>query len=133
MKSFFGWASADKIKTMLDKTTQHCGGVIHFLFCKCFKSRYPGANAPRLNKWMATDTFFNDAPAMDDGVPGHCGCMMMQIFCQLTSSTIHGCPMKSEKKVGQAFEDHICKVGAPVELKSDNVKSELHGRAKNIL
>ena len=41
--------------------------------------------------------------------------------------------MKSEKQVGQAFEDHIHKIGAPVGLKSDNAKSELHGRTKDIL
>ena len=77
LKPFFGWALTDKIKMMLDKTTQHYRGVIHFLFRKHFKPRYPGANAPRLNKWMATDAFFNDTPAMDDGVPGHGGCTMM--------------------------------------------------------
>ena len=97
---------------MLDKTTQHYRGVIHYPFRKHFKSRYPGANAPRLNEWVATDTFFNDAPAMDDGVPGHGGCTMMQIFYGLTSGTVHGYPMKSEKQVGLAFEDHIRKVGA---------------------
>ena len=132
LKLFFGWASTDKIKTMLDKTTQHYRGVMHFPFRKHFKSRYPGANVPHLNKWMATDTFFNDT-AMDDGIPGHGGCTMMQIFYGLTSGTIHCYPMQSKKQVGQAFEDHICKVGAPIGLKSDNAKSELHGHTKNIL
>ena len=67
MKPFFGWAFADKIKTVLDKTTQHCCGVICYSFHKHFKSRCAGADAPRLNEWVAMDTFFNDAPAMDDG------------------------------------------------------------------
>ena len=58
---------------------------------------------------------------------------MMQIFYGLTSGTVHGYPMQSEKQVGQAFEDHICKVGAPIELKSNNAKSELHGCTKDIL
>ena len=40
--------------------------------------------------------------------------------------------MRSEKQVGQAFEDHICKVGAPIGLKSDNAKSELHSCTKDI-
>ena len=82
---------------------------------------------------MATDMFFDDTLAMDDGVPGHGGCTMMQIFHGLTSGTAHGHPMKSEKQVGQAFEDHICKVGAPIGLKSDDAKLELHGRTKDIL
>ena len=55
---------------------------------------------PRLNEWVATDTFFNDTPAMDDGVPGHGGCTMLQVFYGLTSGTVHGYPMKSEKQVG---------------------------------
>ena len=93
LKPFFGWESTDKIKTMLDKTTQHHRGVIHYPFRKHFKSRYPGANVPRLNEWVATDTFFNDTPAMDDGVPGHGGCTMLQVFYGLTSGTVHGYPM----------------------------------------
>ena len=133
LKPFFGWASTDKIKTMLDKMTQHYRGVIHYPFQKHFKLRYPGANVPRLNEWVATDTFFNETPAMDDGVPGHGGCTMLQIFYGLTSGTVHGYPMKSEKQVGLAFEDHIRKVGAPVGLKSDDAKSEPHGRTKDIL
>ena len=76
---------------------------------------------------------FNDAPAMDDGVPGHCNCTMMQIFYGLTNGTMHGYPMKSEKQVGQAFEDHIQKVGTPIRLNNDNAKSELHGRTRDIL
>ena len=76
---------------------------------------------------------FNDTPAMDDGVPGHGGCVMMQIFHGLMSGAVHGYPMKSEKQVGQAFEDHIRKVGTPIGLKSDNAKSELHRRTKDIL
>ena len=46
------------------------------------------------------DMLFNDTPAMDNGVPGHDGCTMMQRFYGLTSGTIHGFPMKSEKEVG---------------------------------
>ena len=32
LKPHFGWASNEKIKTMLDKTTQHCRGVVHYPF-----------------------------------------------------------------------------------------------------
>ena len=97
LKPFFGWAPADEIKIKLDKMTQHYYGVIHCPFCKHFKSQYPGADVLCLNKWVAMDTFFNDAPAMDNGFPGHCGCTIMQGFCGLTSGTAHGYPMKSKK------------------------------------
>ena len=90
LKPFFGWASTDEIKTMLDKTTQHYHRVIHYPFHKHFKSQYPGANMPCLNKWVATDTFFNNTPAMDDGVPGHGKCTMLQIFHRLSSGAVCG-------------------------------------------
>ena len=66
-------------------------------------------------------------PAMDDGVPGHGGCTATQFFCRLTGGTAHGYPVKTEKQVGQAFEDHICEVGMSVGLKSDNAKLESCG------
>ena len=103
LKPFFGWASMDKMKTMLDKTTQHYYGVIHYPFCKHFKSGYPGANVPRLNEWVATDKFFYDTPAMHDSVPGHRGCTMLQIFYGLMSGTVHGYPMKLEKTSGSSI------------------------------
>ena len=62
LKPFFGWASADNVKTMLDKMTQHHHRVIHYPFCKHFKSQYSGANVPCLNKWVATDTFLMILP-----------------------------------------------------------------------
>ena len=77
LKPFFGWAPADEIKIKLDKMTQHYYGVIHCPFCKHFKSKCHGANLPHLNKWLATDAFFDDAPAMDDGVPGHGDCIVL--------------------------------------------------------
>ena len=42
-------ASNEKIKQMLDKTTQHYRGVMHYPFRKQFKSYFPGANVPRSN------------------------------------------------------------------------------------
>ena len=116
LKPYFGWASNEKIKTMLDKTSQHYRGVVHYPFRKHFKSRFPAANVPRLNEWQATDTFFSDVPAADDGIPGHGGCTMLQVFLGLTSGAVHGYPMTTEKQVPQALEDHIRKVGAPIGL-----------------
>ena len=132
LKPYFGWASAEKLKTMLDKTTQHYRGVIHYPFRKHYKSRFPAANVKRLNEWVATDTFFSDTPAKDDGIPGHGGCTMMQIFYGLTSGAVYGYPMKSEKQYPESLEDHIRKVGAPQGIFSDNAKAELYGRARDI-
>ena len=133
LKPYFGWASTEKIQAMLDKTTQHYRATIHFPFRKHFKTRFPAANVRRLNEWQAMDTFFSDTPAGDDGIPGHGGCTMMQLFVGLKSKHLAGYPMKSEKQVAEAMEDHIRKVGAPIGIKSDMAKSEMHGRAKDIM
>eukprot|EP00977_Amphora_coffeiformis_P024430 scaffold15831_cov181-Amphora_coffeaeformis.AAC.1 len=105
LKPFFAWVSNDKIKQCLDKTTQHYRGVVHYPFRKHFKSRFSAANVPRLNKWQATDTFFSDTPAADDGIPGHAGCTMMQLFYGMSSGHTSGYPMCSEKQVGEVYED----------------------------
>ncbi len=133
LKPYFGWASNDKIKTMLDKTTQHYRGVVHYPFRKHFKSRFPAANVPRRNEWTATDTFFCDTPAADDGIPGHAGSTMLQFFLGLDSGYCQGFPMRSETQVPDTFEESIRKKGAPIGLMSDNAKSEMHGRTKDIL
>ncbi len=133
LKPFFGWVSNDKIKGCLDSTTQHYRGVVHYPFRKHFKSRFPAANVPRLNEWQATDTFFSDTPAADDGIPGHGGSTMLQVFVGLDSAHTAGYPMKSEKQVPEAIEEQIRKVGTPIGLMSDNAKSEMHGRAKDLL
>jgi hypothetical protein len=62
LKPYLGWISNKKIKTMLDKTTQHFRGVVSYPFRKHYKSRFPGANVNRLNEWHAMDTFFSDTP-----------------------------------------------------------------------
>ena len=111
LKPFFGWASTDKIKTMLDKTTQHYHGVIHFPFCKHFKSQCPGANVPCLNKWMAMDTFFNNTPAMDDGIPGHGGCTMMQIFYRLCKAA-RSDRCANATKIGSYWRQHTSSIGS---------------------
>ena len=41
--------------------------------------------------------------------------------------------MRSEKQVPEAIEDSVRKIGAPIGLFSDNAKSELHGRTKDLL
>ena len=133
LKPYFGWASNDKIKTMLDKTTQHYRGVVHHPFRKHFKTRYPGANVFRLNEWMAMDTWFSDVPAADDGIPGHAGATMMQTYLGLKSGYVQLFPMKSEKQIPETFEDAIRKRGAPIGMMSDNAKAELYGRMQDLM
>ena len=132
LKPYFGWASNDRIKTMLEKTTQFYRAAVHYPFRRHFKSRFPAANVPRLTEWVATDTFFSDTAAHDDGVPGHGGCKMIQLYTGMTSEFIRIFPMKSEEQVAETLEELIRKVGAPKGLKSDNAKSEMSRKVKDI-
>ena len=61
----------------------------------------------RLNEWHATNTFFSDDVAADDGIPGHGGCTMMQVFLGLETRFYAGYPIRSEKEVPKAYQDHI--------------------------
>ena len=46
LKPFFGWASTDKIKTVLDKTTQDHRGVTHFSVPQAFQVKTPWCQCP---------------------------------------------------------------------------------------
>ena len=71
---------------------------------------------------MATDTFFSDTPAHDDGIMGHGGATMVQLFSGVTSLLTAVFPMSSESQMPGTFEDFIRKYGAPKALFSDNLK-----------
>jgi hypothetical protein len=133
LKPNFGWVSLERIQQTLEKTTQFYRASNHFPFRKHFRSRFPAANVSRVNEWYATDTFFSDTPALDDGWTGHGGCKMLQLFAGMTSSYLFGVPLRSEKDVPSSLEELIRKVGAPIGLFSDNAKSELSRAVKDIL
>ena len=80
LKPHFGWVSADRIQRTLEHTTQFYRASNHFPFRRHFKSRFPAANVRRLPEWYSTDTIFSDVPAADDGIPGHGGCTMAQLY-----------------------------------------------------
>jgi len=128
----FGWVPTDRIKATLEATTQYYRATIHHPFRKHFKSRFPGANVRRLNEWFATDTVFSDVPAYDDGIPGHGGCTMFQIYGGLDSHFLAGYPMKHETQMPQTMEDFIRDHGAMRGLLSDNAKAEVSNAVRNI-
>ncbi len=81
LRPCFGWAPTDRIRHTLEHTTQYARATPTFPFRRHFKSRFPGANVPRLNEVVATDTYFADTPAHDDGISGHGGATTAQVFC----------------------------------------------------
>ena len=100
---------------------------------KHFKSRFPGANVPHLPEWYSFDTMFHDVPALDDGIPSHGGCTMIQMFGGLDSELLHAVPMKNESKVPDSILDFIHHYGAMEGLMSDNAKSKTSFAIRDIL
>ena len=91
---------------------------------KHYKSRFRSANVPHLPEWYSFDTMFCDVPVLDDGIPGHCSCTMIQMFGGLDSKLLHGVPMKTESEVPDSILNFIHHYGAMEGLMSDNAKSD---------
>ena len=133
LKPHFGWVSADRIQRTLEHTTQFYRAANHFPFRRHFKSRFPAANVRRLPEWYSNDTIFSDVPAADDGIPGHGGCTMAQLYGGIDSHFLKLIPMSSEKDLPFTLEEFIRDHGAMQGLKSDNAKSETSRAMHDIL
>jgi hypothetical protein len=72
----FGWLPLDRFKQTLLATTQFARNTPRHPFRKHHRARWSAANVDRWNEDLATDAFFSDVPAHDDGVMGHSGCTM---------------------------------------------------------
>jgi hypothetical protein len=66
----------------------------------------------RRNEIVATDTFFSDVPAHDDGISGHGGATMVQLYCDNSSLHTVIILMKSESEMPGTLLDFIRKLGA---------------------
>jgi len=132
LRPHFGWVPVDRIKRTLEKTTQYYRATVHHPFRKHFKSRFPAANVNRLNEWFATDTVFSDTPAADDGIPGHAGCKMVQLYAGMDSHYLAAYPMRTESEMPSTMEDFIRDHGAMQGLFSDNAKVQVSQAVKNI-
>ena len=77
---YFGWTTADCVEATLENTTTQWFRASGWLPMHChYKTRFPAANVPHWNEDVATDTFFSDMPAHDDGIPGH-GVVLLHRF-----------------------------------------------------
>jgi hypothetical protein len=86
---------------------------------KYFKSRFPAANVSRLNAVVATDTYFSDTPALDDGIMGHGGTKMAQLFCGCSSLLTAVYPMRRENNIAGTLEDSVLHLHTTPNLKND--------------
>ena len=79
------------------------------------------------------DTFFLDTPALDDGITGHAGCTMVQLYNGLTSHLTEVFPMHTMEELSDTLNAFIIKHGAPNAIRSDNHKAQLSCKVKDIL
>jgi hypothetical protein len=133
LKPNFGFVPSKRIQKTIENTTQFCRMDARLPLRKHFKSRFPAANVPRRNEIVATDTFFSDVPAHDDGILGHGGATMVQLYCGTTSLITAIFPMKSESEMPGTLQDFIRKLGAPNGLFSDNAKVQIGKAVQTIL
>jgi hypothetical protein len=70
LKPHFGFVPVGRIQHTIANTSQFARMDTRLPLRKHFKSRFPAANISRLNDTVATDTFFSDVPAHDDGIMG---------------------------------------------------------------
>jgi hypothetical protein len=133
LKPNFGFAPSKRIQKTIEHTTQFCRLDARLPIRKHFKSRFPAANVPRRNEIVATDTFFSDVPAHDDGISGHGGATMVQLYCGTSSLLTAIFPMKGESEMPGTLLDFIRKLGAPNALFSDNAKVQIGKTVHSIL
>jgi hypothetical protein len=100
---------------------------------KHFNSRFSAANVSRLNETVATDTFFFDIPALDDGIIGHVGTTMLPLHFGYKSQLTAAFTMKTESEMSGTPQYFIRFHGAPNSLFSDNAKAQTGRAVKEIL
>ena len=124
LRPFLGWVNSNRVRETLRNTTQHYRPDSRETLRRHFKTRFPAANVNRINETVCTDTLFSDTPAHNDGIPGHGGATMAQLYVGRSSGHTKLYPMKTESQMHQTLEDYIRDEGAPNLLFSDNAKTQ---------
>ena len=130
---YFGWMPLKRIQHTFENTTQFYRASTKLPFRHHYKSRFPAANVSRLNEVFATDTFFSSVPAADDGIRGHGGVSMMQLYAGKSSQCLAGYPLRYERDMSHSLEDFIRDYGAPTGLFSDNAKAQTGNAVTQLL
>ena len=121
------WQPPDVIEHTLRNTTQWGRHVPHSTYRKTYKSIFPAANVRRRNEAVATDTFFSDTPAVDNGS------VCAQIFVGLDSlyTTVYG--MRNQREFVNTLQDTIRMHGAMDRLISDRAQVEVSNKVLDLL
>jgi hypothetical protein len=123
----FLWHPANVIKHTSQATTQLACIPTGHVLRKWFKSPNPTINMPCHEEDVATDTFYSDTPAVNNGST------MGQFFCGTTCLICDICGMKIEKQFPDTLEDNIRAQGATRCLLSDHAAVKTSASIKEIL
>ena len=124
LKPYFAWIPVDRIKETLAATTQlYRARQFGKRMKRHFKTRFPGANVPRYDETIGTDTIWWEIPAVDDGLPGHGGATGLQHFVGKDSKHRFGYPVKTDGEFNTALREYIRKIGSFTKLWSDGAKA----------
>jgi hypothetical protein len=102
----FGWAPAENLKKTFEVTIQFARGRVSDTLKQHWRSRFPACYVKRRNETVATDTVFNNTPAVDSGVTA------AQIFVGRGSLVTDVYGLKMDKEFVITLEDNIRERGA---------------------
>ena len=127
LRPYMCWQPPDVIAHTLQNTTQWGRHLHHSTYRKTYKSIFPAANVRRRNEAVATDSFFADTPAVDNG--STCA----QIFVGFNSlyTSVYG--MKTTHEFVNTLQDTIRKHGAMDRLISDRAQVEVSNKVLDLL
>ena len=117
LRPYFGWQSEQVVQNTY-KVTSRFGGTVpqHGYLKKQFKSRNPVFNILRRNEPVATDSVFNDTPAIHDGST------MAQFFVGKDSLVCNAYGIKGQNQFINTLYDNIKTRGAMDAIITDGCK-----------
>ena len=127
LKPVFIWIPLDMIKKTFQLSTQHARTPASSVMKKTYRSTFPAINVKRRSEPVATDTFYCDTPAVDDGST----CAQLFVGTKTLLTDVY--ELKSDKQFVNSLEDNIHQRGAMDKLISDSAQSEISTRVKDIL
>ena len=129
----FGFIPQNRMEKTVENTTQF-GRVDHrWPMRHHFKSRSPAYNVRRLNDIFGSDAIISSTPAHDDGIKGHGGCKILQLFSGWRTKYKRGYPLSKHSEFPECLKTLIRKVGAPNGLFMDNAYNETSKPVDSIL
>ena len=127
-RDYFLRASTDVIARTFRATTQFArSGWITGKIYDTHRAPFPAMNVKRRNEAVATDTFFSDTPAVDNGA------IAAQFFVGIDSKFVEVHGLKNDHQFINSLWDTIRRYGAMDVLVSDRAKLEISRKVKDVL